>query len=96
MRHFSTKSDPKDGQKLGTNNSYSELHCTKNFYKLQPGDSSGFIQHVDIATNELSAELDIGLLKAEFEREIRPLLAFHCLMLPSTDMTSSFMGQFIE
>lgn len=91
MRHFSTKSDP-DGQELGANNSDSELNYTKNFYKLGPGDSSGFIQHVDIT---VSTELDIRLLRAEFESDIHPLLAFHCLMLPSNvdhDMIAFFHG----
>jgi hypothetical protein len=42
---------------------------------------------LDIAANELNTELDIGLLRAKFEREIHP-----CFSLLDHDMIAFFHG----
>ncbi|CAN6174878.1 unnamed protein product [Urochloa humidicola] len=98
-RHFSSKPDLKDGQPFKPNSkdgqlSNADVICMDDFSGPGPGDSILLLQNVTVAANEVMDKLDLDTLKAEFERDIRPLLVSHCLMLPHPidHVSTAFLG----
>ena len=61
-----------------------DVICMEGFLGPGPGDNNVFVQNVKVAADKIKDQFDINLLKPKFEKDIRPLLASHCLILPHT------------
>ncbi|CAN6167519.1 unnamed protein product [Urochloa humidicola] len=89
-RYCSSKSVPEDDQQYNP-----DAISMDGFPGPGPGDSTEFVYKITVNAAELKKDLDLGVLEAEFNRDFRPILAAHCLMLPRTvdhQMTTAFLN----